>query len=172
MPPESDATFAQEKDSGRDEEEDEFIRQAGWKDLFGFTTRTHLPVLGATIFTATVAALTMPVQTIVYGLIFRQFANFASGSLSSLGLTRKVSEYCLYMTALAAVNWLSNSLYYMLAVTFGELQARSARDRIFEALLKKDLEWYDTRETGIAAILPTIQMCVRWVRHNTLSISN
>jgi ATP-binding cassette subfamily B (MDR/TAP) protein 1 len=55
------------------------------------------------------------------------------------------------------VCWFANSVYFTLFLTFGELQARSAREKIFNTLLKKDLEWYDTRENGIAAFLPSLQ---------------
>jgi ATP-binding cassette subfamily B (MDR/TAP) protein 1 len=49
-------------------------------------------------------------------------------------------------------------LYFFFFLTFGELQARSARTRVFETLIKKDIGWFDTRETGVAAFLPRIQM--------------
>jgi ATP-binding cassette subfamily B (MDR/TAP) protein 1 len=64
----------------------------------------------------------------------------------------------LILTGIASVNWMANSIYFFFFLTFGELQARSARNRIFDALMSKDMAWYDTRETGTAALLPAIQM--------------
>lgn len=36
---------------------------------------------------------------------------------------------------------------------FGELQAKSARERLFDGMLNKDMEWYDKRKAGIDARL-------------------
>jgi ATP-binding cassette subfamily B (MDR/TAP) protein 1 len=66
--------------------------------------------------------------------------------------------YCLILTRIIALNWMANSFYFFFFLTFGELRARGARNRIFDALIKKDMAWFDTRETGIAAFLPAIQM--------------
>ncbi|KAF2177036.1 P-loop containing nucleoside triphosphate hydrolase protein [Zopfia rhizophila CBS 207.26] len=169
MSPTSDETLEQEKELDLDQDEQEFIRRAGWEALFGFTTKKHLPVLCGSIFFTATAALTLPALAVMYGLIFNQFANYGSGKISGGQLLRNVSKYCTYTTAVAALNWLTNSIYFMLALTFGELQARSARDRIFNALLKKTIEWYDTRKSGIGAFLPALQMQVRDLQLATAS---
>ena len=158
MSPASNGTDEQEKTNTQDDEEHDFIRKVGWKALFGFTTKKHLPVLSVAVFAASIAALTLPGMAVVYGLIFRQFADFGSGEITGAILLRNASKYCTYLAALASLNWLANSIYFVMFLTFGELQARSARDMIFNALLRKDMEWYDTRESGIAAFLPAVQM--------------
>lgn len=146
----------EEGDSTEDGEHD-LIRQIGWKALFAFTTMQHLPVLSAALITATISALTMPALAVLYGLIFRQFADFGSGKIAGSVLLSKTSRYCIYQTGIVALNWLSNSVDFAMFLTFGELQARSARERIFGALVRKDLAWYDTRQNGIAAFLPRLQ---------------
>ena len=149
-----------ERDKTRMMEADEqdLIRKMGWKALFSFTTRKHVPVLSVAFAAATIAALTLPAMAIVFGLIFRQFADFGAGKVSATDFLNKVSIYCTYLTAFGGVSWLANSIYFMSFLTFGELQAQSARDRLFNALLQKDMAWYDTRDTGVAAFPPTIQM--------------
>ena len=133
------------------------IQHLGWKSLFGFTNRKHLPFLGGAVFFGIVAGLALPAEAILYGLVFNQFANFGSGAITGPKLLENVSKYCAYMTAIAAVDWFANSIFFVFWLTFGELQARSARNHIFNSLLVKDITWYDTRRSGIGAFLPTIQ---------------
>ncbi|KAF2795693.1 P-loop containing nucleoside triphosphate hydrolase protein [Melanomma pulvis-pyrius CBS 109.77] len=156
-----------EQEKAIQDEENDFIRQVGWKALFGFTTKKHIPVLLVALFCATVSALTLPAFAVVYGLIFRQFASFGSGEITGTVLLRNASKYCTYLTALAAINWFSNSLYFAMYLTFGELQASNARNRIYDALLRKDMAWYDTRRSGITAFLPAIQSQIRDLQLST-----
>jgi ATP-binding cassette subfamily B (MDR/TAP) protein 1 len=155
MCPASNNTDEQEKST--QDEQNNLIRQVGWKALLSFTTWKHVPVLCLALFCASVAALTLPAFAIVYGLVFRQFASFGSGQMTGPELLRNASKYCTYLTALAAINWFANSIYFASYLTFGELQASSARNRIYTALLRKDMAWYDTRQSGITALLPSIQ---------------
>ena len=156
--PASNSTEEQEKPTVKASEEEEYVLQVGWKALFGFTTIKHLPVLTGAILSATVAALTLPVFAIIYGLIFGSYTAYGAGTIESNELISNVTRYCIIITGLGLLNWVSNSVYFFFFLTFGELQAKSARNRIFDALIKKDITWYDTRETGIAAFLPAIQM--------------
>ena len=153
----STPTDEQEK-SAPDDEELDFVQRMGWKALFAFTTRKHVPVLVAALAAAVISALTLPAIVIVFGRIFGQFAEFGAGKITGTVLMHRTSENCIYLVALAAGNWLANSAYLTLFFVFGELQARSARDKIFDALAQKDMAWYDTRESGMTAFLPGVQM--------------
>lgn len=139
-------------------EERDYVSKVGWKALFGFTTRKHLPVLAGALLGAVIAAATLPVFAIIYGLIFRAYTDYGAGKIDSSALLSSVTKYCIILTGIATLNWVANSFYFFLFLTFGELQARSARDKVFDVLIKKDMTWYDTRETGIAAFLPAVQM--------------
>lgn len=154
----SDATKEQDKPITDDHHE--LRKHMGWKDLFSFTTRKHVPILCTALLFAFIAALTLPAMAVLFGLIFRQFTDFASGKISSSDMLHNSSNYCIYLTAVCAATWFTNSVYFMLFLAFSELQARSARERIFNALLHKNIEWYDAQESGIAAFLPTIQSYV------------
>jgi len=128
-----------------------------WKALFSFTTRKHLPTLVIALVSAAIAALTLPAIAVLYGLIFREFAKVGADTISGSTFLHNVSKYCIYLAAFGGLNWLTNSIFFMAFITFGELQARSARDRIFSALLRKDMAWYDTRSPGVAALLTNMQ---------------
>lgn len=138
-------------------EEQRLVQNMGWKALFSFTTRKHLPVLACAVLASTLAALTFPALAVLYGLLFREFGTVAKGDQSDSQFLEQVSTYCIYVTLVGGISWLGNSLYFAAFVTFGEMQARSARERIFGALLNKDMAWYDTQDTGVAAFLPAMQ---------------
>lgn len=150
-------TSKNEAATAQTDEEQRYISKVGWKALFAFTTRRHVPVIIAGIVSTTVAALTMPTFAIVYGFIFEQYTLYGAGSIDSDALMSNMSRYCVVLSAVCALNWVSNSVHYFCFLTFSELQAQSARNKIFDALIKKDMAWFDTRSTGIAAFLPTVQ---------------
>ncbi|KAF2658478.1 multidrug resistance protein-like protein 2 [Lophiostoma macrostomum CBS 122681] len=168
----SEPSTADEQDKPVDhlhsaDEQDDFLGRVGWKALFGFTTRKHLPILIAGFISAVIAALSEPALAVLYGLLFRQLSDFGAGKISGSLLLHNASKYCAYMTALVGLNWFACSFFFTFYLAFGELQARSARERVFDALLQKDLDWYDTRKSGIAAMLPTIQMQIRDLQQST-----
>lgn len=140
------------------EQEQGYLKRAGWKALFGFTTRKHLPVLALALLGATIAAASIPVFAVIHGLILGDYTKYGAGIIDGSALREKVARYCLTLTGVASLNWLANSFYFFFFLTFGKFQARSARNQIFDALIRKDMAWYDTRETDIAAFLPSIQM--------------
>jgi ATP-binding cassette subfamily B (MDR/TAP) protein 1 len=143
--------------SDQTEEESECASKMGWKVLFIFTTRKHLPVLASAILTAAIGAATLPVFSVLYGLIFSSYAEYGAGSTNGDELLRDVTRSCLILTGVATVNWVTNSAFFFFMLIFGELQAKSARTRIFDVLIRKDMAWFDLRDSGIAAFLPTIQ---------------
>jgi ATP-binding cassette subfamily B (MDR/TAP) protein 1 len=138
-------------------EEQKYISEVGWKVLFGFTTTRHVPVVICGLLSTTIAALTMPAFAVLYGLVFGQYTMYGAGSTDSYTLMSNMTRYCIILPGICTVNWIANSLQCFCFLTFSELQARSARNRIFDALIKKDMAWFDTRETGTAAFLSTVQ---------------
>lgn len=135
-----------------------YIRKAGYKALFSFTTQKHVGFLVGAVTFSVIAALIQPGQAILFGLIFNKLAQFGGGTISQDVMISEISKYISYLVALGCVNWISNGGFFLFWFTFGELQAKSARDRMFHSLLHKDLEWYDMRRNGVAALLPRVQM--------------
>lgn len=158
MPSSSPSMTEPAKRISQDGEEGDHLRISGWKALFCFTTRRHLPILSVAVFAALIAALANPAIAFVFGSIFHQFTEFGSGHITAAEFLRQISKYCTYLTAFGCASWIANSIYFMLFLSFGELQAHSARQTIFTALLRKDMVWYDTRDTGITALLSSVQM--------------
>ncbi|KAI5370888.1 putative Type 1 protein exporter [Septoria linicola] len=137
------------------------IKTAPWRSLFAFSTRRFLPVLIAGIIVSLAAGATGPAQNLIAGELFEGFTLFASGSVTPDELMKRETKYILYMVALAGASWVLHSLEFMLWLSFGELQAASARDRLFHGLMAKETEWYDLRKNGIGAQLPRMQAQIR-----------
>lgn len=110
-------------------------------------------MLLAGIAVSIVAAATLPAHAIIYGLISNELSKYAAGDITGAFVYQNVCKLCLYSAALCIGCWIFKSLFFGLFIAFGELQAGSAHERIFNHLIQKDIEWYDTRENGIAANL-------------------
>jgi ATP-binding cassette subfamily B (MDR/TAP) protein 1 len=156
------STSSDEKDKVKapQSEEQEGGMQMGWKALFRFMTKKHVPLFASAMISTGIAGATMPVFAILYGRIFRDYTDYGLGKIDSEALRSSVARYCLILTGIASLSLIAKSFHLFFFLIFGEVQARSARNMIFDALIRKDMAWYDTRDTGIAAFLPAIQMLV------------
>ncbi|EMC94702.1 hypothetical protein BAUCODRAFT_124301 [Baudoinia panamericana UAMH 10762] len=132
-----------------------------WKALFFFTTSANLPVLICGVICSAIAGAANPVQSFLIGRLFEGFTQYASGAWTTITLMQEQKKHVLYLVAVAGGSWIFHSLEFMLWLTFGELQAKSARDRLFHGLLERDIEWYDMRKNGIGALLPRLQTQIR-----------
>jgi len=62
------------------------------------------------------------------------------------------------MVAVGVGSWLVRFIFFTSWLSFGELQAKSARDRLFTGLLYKDIAWYDRRKHGVGALSTRLQV--------------
>lgn len=120
-----------------------------------------VPLLVAGIIVSIAAGATAPAQNLFVGDLFEGFTGFSGGTLSKEEFLKKETKYILYVVAIAAASWVLHSLEFMIWLAFGELQAASARDRLFHGLMAKETEWYDLRKNGIGAQLPRMQAQIR-----------
>ncbi|OMP86891.1 Alpha-factor-transporting ATPase [Diplodia seriata] len=141
--------------------EDEALRQTQWKDLFNFLTRKHVPLLVSALFLAVLCGLAVPANAYLLGKVFDAFAKHGAGEITGDKLEKDVTKYCIYLLSLAAGNWVINSIFFTVWMLFGETQARSARERVFAALLKRNMTWYDQRKNGVASMVPRLQTQIR-----------
>lgn len=140
---------------------DEETTAAPWRALFFFTTRANVPMLVLGILFALVAGVASPAQNFVIGKVFDGFTSYAGGTLSAAQFIEQETKYVLYLVAIAGGSWLFHFLFFTTWLVFGELQGKSARDRLFHGLLEKNIEWYDMRKHGIGALLPRLQTQIR-----------
>ena len=137
--------------------EDSTRARPQWRSLVYFTARRHLAPLILACICSLVCGILAPVLAILLGLVFKELASFGSQSITNVELLHNISVYCLSLVALGAISWASRTIHFGLWVIYGQLQSKAARERLFDALLRAELEWFETTEDGIAALLPRIQ---------------
>ena len=140
-----------------EEDRNEPAVQARWRSLFRFTTRAHYIPLLLGLLLSICSGIIIPALSIFLGRLFDSFTDFGAGRLSGPGLVSKVSRNAIYLVGLGSASWLLNGCYFMSWLVFGELQAKSVRDKLFDGLLQKDMEWYDLRKAGVGAMIPRLQ---------------
>lgn len=138
--------------------EKEFARQAGWKSLFNFTTKKHTAPLVIAVSLSVFAGLVVPTEAFLLGKLFAAFASYGGGTITQSKFMDTVSRYCVYLVALGSAAWALQGGYFTSWMIFGELQAKSARDRLFNGLIERDMGWYDMRKNGIGALATRLQM--------------
>ncbi len=152
---------APKKDSPKSPIGDDPPRRPPWKALFYFTTRSNLPLLFLGIFCSILSGTASPFQSYLTGKLFQGFTSYASGAWTLDHFMIEQKKYVFYLLAMAGGSWFFHSLEFVCWLAFGELQAKSMRDRLFHGLLEKDIEWYDMRKNGIGALLPRLQAQIR-----------
>ncbi|MCJ1471901.1 hypothetical protein MMC13_000542 [Lambiella insularis] len=147
--------------TGPEAGDEEEIRHAEWKALFNFTSRAHVLPLTIAICLSVASGIVIPALAIFLGKIFDKFAAYGAGTISGSDLTHQVSMNGLYLLGLGSASWLLNGSYFMFWLFFGELQAKSVREKLFGGMLQKDMEWYDMRKSGVNAMIPRLQTQIR-----------
>ena len=130
---------------------------AGWMTLFSFMTKKHTLTLTLATSFALLASLIMPLFAIVLGNLFNSFMLFGAKNISNQDLLEQVATGCMRLAGLGLASWVLNGAYFLLFIVFGELQAASARGKIFQGLLQKDIEWFEGQENGNLAFLSSLQ---------------
>ncbi|WPG97252.1 Hypothetical protein R9X50_00002400 [Acrodontium crateriforme] len=128
-----------------------------WSALFFFTSGPSVPMLVFGILFSILAGAISPINAFFSGQVFNGFSLYAGGHWDKDKLLKEERICVIYLVGLAGGSWLLHSLQLMSWLTFGELQAKHARDRMFHSLLDKDVEWFEMRKNGIGALLPRLQ---------------
>ncbi len=134
----------------REAEDTEQVQFARWRDLFNYTSKTHSVILVLALIISVASGMIVPALALFFGKIFNYFTRFGGGQISGLDLKQDVSTYACYLVELGCASGLLNACFYMLWMIFGELQAKGAREKLFNGMIEKDMEWYDRRTAGIS----------------------
>jgi len=138
-------------------EDDGAASPATWRSLFSFTNRHHISTVSVALILAIIGGLIKPAIAICVGEFFQDLASYGAGKINGAELTAKTSWWCVGLAVLGSVSWLINGSFLSAWMVFGELQARSAREKLFNSMLEKAMEWYDLQEDGIESLLTRIQ---------------
>lgn len=129
------------------------VQAAPWRALFFFTTKSHLTCMFVGLAAALAAGGVAPAQSYLLGKAFEAFTNSSGPS----AVLKSVTNYTVYLAALGVGSWIVHFVFFSAWLAFGELQANSARERLFLGMLNKDIEWYDMRKNGVGAMIPRLQ---------------
>lgn len=157
----SNTNSAKPSETASDATTSEDAVKAPWRSLFFFTTKSNLPTLITGILFSVLAGAVPPINAWIQGKIFESFSLLGAGQLTGEEVYKGDRKYVLYFVGLAAATWVVNAGEFSCWMTFGEHQAKGARDRLFHGLLEKEIEWYDLRKHGIGALLPRLQAQIR-----------
>lgn len=137
--------------------EDEAVDQkASLRSVYNFTTREHTVALTISVLLAAAVGIIKPAVAIFSGKVFNDLTNFGAGNSNATDLLSGVSKWCLVITVFGVISWILNAIFFSMWLGFGEMQAKSAREKLFASMLKKEMSWYDLRSEGIGALLSRI----------------
>ncbi|KAH6609033.1 hypothetical protein Trco_002379 [Trichoderma cornu-damae] len=139
--------------------------RSSFKHLFCFTRWTHAGPLVAAFAAAAAFAAVKSVYSVILGKIFDVVSDFGAGHRSSTETLHRISHWGLILLGLGIANWLVSAAFLSLWIVFGELQANSARQDIFDSLLSNKMSWFDSLDQGISSLLVRIQTQVYNRRH-------
>ena len=144
------------REAGLDAEQD-LVKSPSWRALFSFTTAAHIFPLAAAIILSLASGIVIPTLAILLGKLFDQFTKYGGGAIDGHSLVHRISVYGLYLVGLGSGAILLNAGYFGFWLVFGELQAKSVRDKLFDGLLEKDMAWFDMRKAGVSTFLNRLQ---------------
>lgn len=140
-----------------DAADDDQVKRATWRSLFNFTSRSHIVPLLLALVLSVVSGIIIPAVTVFLGKIFDSFTSFGGQQIRGPDLVKQVSTYALWLLGLGCTSGFLSGGFFMNWLVFGELQAKSAREKLFDGMLDKEMEWYDMRKAGIDTLTSRLQ---------------
>ena len=128
-------------------------RYASWLALFHFMSRLQSIIFASATILSVASGIVIPALAVFLGKIFDLFTSFGANEISGPDLVKSVSNYGIALVALGLASGFLNAVFFGFWVLFGELRAKSMREKSFEAMLGKDLEWYDMRKAGVETLI-------------------
>ncbi|PNP51805.1 hypothetical protein THARTR1_07574 [Trichoderma harzianum] len=128
-------------------------QRSSFKHLFSFTRWNHAGLLTAAVVASAAFASIKSVQSIILGKIFDVVSDFGAGHRSGNETMDQISHWGLILLGMGVGNWLASTAFLALWVIFGELQANSVRQGIFQGLLSRKMSWYDSLDQGVSSLL-------------------
>lgn len=128
--------------------------------LFNFTSRSHLLTLSIALVLSIASGIVIPAFAVLLGKIFDIFTTFGAGQISGPDLVKKISVYGIALAGLGSGSGLLNAFYLGFWLVFGELQARSVREKLFDSMLEEEMGWYDMHKIGIETLISRQQTYV------------
>lgn len=135
------------------EQDDAQPKHASWLALFNFMSKSHIVIFALAVILSVASGIVIPALATFLGKIFDLFTSFGAGEIDGPDLVKKVSTYGIVLAGLGSISGILNALFFGLWLVFGELQAKNVREKLFDGMVEKDLEWYDMRRAGIETMI-------------------
>ncbi|KAI1646995.1 P-loop containing nucleoside triphosphate hydrolase protein [Daldinia loculata] len=137
------------------------LQPSSLRHLFVFATWRHCGILAAGLVASLLVGAMRAASAILIGRIFAVVADFGSGKLDGPGAYAQVSSWCVILMLVGGAGVIVNFAFMFIWSIFSEVQVRNIRRRVFDALLTKDMAWFDRQEDGIPSLLVRIQTQIR-----------
>lgn len=131
---------------------------AAYKVIFAFTCATHLLVLLPALLLAGLSGAIKPITSVLVGRFLTSFSKFSAGSIDDSELTRSTRDQVLALVGLGVATWIVRGVFCCAWITYGESQARSIRERLYSTLLTRDLQWFESQQSGVSTLLSRLHM--------------
>ncbi|KAK3305647.1 P-loop containing nucleoside triphosphate hydrolase protein [Chaetomium strumarium] len=134
---------------------------SSFKHLFTFTPAGHIPLLALAVSTAAVVAAGRTAYAILLGKIFEVVARFGAGLLPTSEFLSQIARWAVWMCVLGGGMLVFSTVDVMAWVVGGELRARRVRESVFEALLGRNMGWFEKRGEGFGGLIAGVQTQTR-----------
>lgn len=112
---------------------------------------------GGALFFAACSALPQPASTVFLGKFSNTVAQFGTGLIDSTQLRQQSLTAVYGFVGVGCCTLIVDACMFSMWAIFGDLQARHAREDLFRGLVQKDIEWFETKESGVAPLLTRLQ---------------
>lgn len=128
-----------------------------WKHLFAFTRWSHSAVLALAVLSSCACAALKTALAVILGKIFDIVAAFGNGTKSGPETLSEVVRFCIILVLLGVAQWAIESAFLGTWIMFGELQAQSTRNTLFQDLISLRNSWYDSFPQGTSSLAVSVQ---------------
>ena len=144
-------------------EDNSFTRkpeQPRLESLFAFTQRSHRIILALAIFGDIVSGAVFPIFALLLGDSFKALSDYGAGSASVQELNDAVVQNVTLLAVFAFATWISHTAFFTFSQTFGEMQVRTARRRVFNGLINRHVASFDMLGDGTSNAIFRLQRYV------------
>lgn len=140
--------------------ENEPLKKPSWRSIFHFTLTIHFIPLALAVVLAALSGVIIPAVAIILGKIFDIFAQYGSNMITGPDLVEQILWYVVALAVLGVASGILNGGFFASWISFGELQTKSAREKLFNEMLEREIEWYDLHKAGINTLISRLQTYV------------
>ena len=113
------------------------------------------------LFLSAISGILLPALAILFGRFFEALSEYDAAAIQEKELVRKVLINTYALIALGGATWLLKGCYFTLWLVFGQLQAKSVQDALFQCLLHREVQWFEERTNGVGSLLSRVQSYAR-----------